>query len=196
MNTPRGPDGPPEASQVCSRWCKFTVLLLWRWMTFTAFCWCLYLARDSSSFVLARLPEHAARFQRAEIILWSSRGLMKGRAGGLKSTWEHCFLRHAACLSDPQRVPSWFSSVQSVITVAGWLHNTMRISQHSQCFPCVVSFLLYSDSLRLCALKTRMKTSRPWFDISPVSVARFVLDRTGHMVTFGLSHTVHLNVLN
>lgn len=160
MNTHPRPDRPtngsPEASQACSRLRKFTVFLLWRWPTFTALCQCLYLAHDSSSFVLALLPEHTARFQRAEIILelW---GLVKGRAGGLKSIWVHCFLKQTPCLSGPKRVPSWFSSVQSVITVAGRLHYSMHISQHSQCFPCVVSFLLYSGSLKQCALPNKWK---------------------------------------
>lgn len=49
--------------------------------------------------------------------LW---GLLKGRAGRLRSTWVDCFLRYAACLSGQQRVPSWFSSVQSLITLC-WL---------------------------------------------------------------------------
>lgn len=45
-----------------------------------------------------------------------------------------------------------FLQSSHVITVAGWLCYSMCISQHSQCFPCVVSFPLYSDSLKLCAL--------------------------------------------
>lgn len=44
-------------------------------------------------------------------------GLLKGRAGRLRSTGVYCFLRHTACLSGRRRVPSWFSSVQSVITL-------------------------------------------------------------------------------
>lgn len=87
--------------------------------------------------------------------LW---GLVEGRAHRLKSTWVQCFQRQAACLSGLQRVPSWFSSIQSVITVAGWRHYSMCISQHSQCFPCVVSFLLYPDSQKLRALQKQMKT--------------------------------------
>ncbi len=153
-----GPDAPagssPEASQTCSRLCKWTVFsseVDWHLRRF-------HLAHVRSSFVLALLPEHAARFQRAEIIVWSSGAWWRAEP----AAWS--FLRRTACLSGLQRVPSWFSSVQSVITVAGWLHYSMCISQHSQCFPCVVSFLLYSDSPKLCALQKRLKTLRHWFD--------------------------------
>lgn len=85
-------DSSSEASHACSRLCKLTVFLLWSWLTFTAFCQCFYLAPDRSSFVLAPLPEHAARFQRVEIIPWSSGGLVKGRAGELKFSEARCLL--------------------------------------------------------------------------------------------------------
>lgn len=61
--------------------------------------------------------------------LW---GLLKGRAGRLRSTWVYCFLRHTACLSGLQRVPSWFSSVQSVITLC-WLATLQYV--HSPALP-------------------------------------------------------------
>lgn len=99
----------------------------------------------------------------------------------------HCFLRHTARLSGLQRVPSWFSSVQSVITVAGWLHYSMCISQHFQCFPCVVSFLLYSDSLKLCALQKQLKTLchqlDTWlsvFTVLSLSESNYIMNRTGY----------------
>lgn len=56
-----------------------------------------------------------------KIILWTW-ALGEGCvwATGLKSRWTYCFCE--ACLSG-QRVPSWFSSTQSVITVVGWPHT-------------------------------------------------------------------------
>lgn len=159
-----------KSAPVCANF-----FFLWRWLTFTAICQFLYHVLVSSSFVLALLPEHVARFQRAEIIPGSSGGLLKGRAGGLKSTWVYCFLRHTACLSGLQRVPSWFSSGQSVIILAGWLHYSMCISQHSQCFPCVVSFLLYSDSLKLCALQKQIKTWVTGLSLSSVSLHSYTV---------------------
>lgn len=102
-------------------------------------------------------------------------GLVKGRTCWLKSVWAPCFLRHAACLSGLQRVPSWFSSVQTVITLAGWLHCSMCISQHFQCFPCVVSSLLYSDSPKLCALQRQIKTWVTGLSLSSVSLHRYTV---------------------
>lgn len=101
--------------------------------------------------------------------LW---GLEKGTTCRLKSLWEPCFLRHTACLSGLQRAPSWFSSVQTVITLAGWLRYSMCISQHFQCFPCVVISLLYSDSLKLCTLQRQIKTWVSGLSLSSVSLHR------------------------
>lgn len=70
-------------------------------------------------------------------------GLVKGRTCRLKYVWVPCFLRHTACLSGLQRAPSWFSSVQTVITLAGWLPYSMCISQHFQCFLCVVPIVFW-----------------------------------------------------
>lgn len=119
--------------QAWSCMCKWTL----------TFCQCFYLTPDRS-FVLALLPEHAGRFQKAEISTgaWSR----ASRAGELKSEYT-VFWGRLPAYQALQRVPSWFSSVLSVITVAGWLHYSVCISHHSQCFSCVVSFLLYSDSV-------------------------------------------------
>lgn len=122
--------------------------------------WCILWSVSLSTYLMTNLPLFWQCCQISEswdntVELW---GLVEGRAHRLKSTWVQCFQRQAACLSGLQRVPSWFSSIQSVITVAGWRHYSMCISQHSQCFPCVVSFLLYPDSQKLRALQKQMKT--------------------------------------
>lgn len=140
-------------------------VLLWRWLTFTPVCGRLYLCSWQLFFCFgtaARTRSQISESWDNTVQLW---GLVEGRAAGLKSTPVHCFLKCTACLSCPQRVPSWFSSVQSVITVSGRLLCSMCISQHSQCFPCVVSFLLCSNGLKLCALQKEMKTLHNCFDI-------------------------------
>ena len=139
--------------------------LLWSWLAFTCALPVILPCSWQILFCFGTAPWTCSQISESwnnTVEFW---GLVKGKACGLKSTWVHCFLRHTACLSGPQRVPSWFSSVQSVITVAGWLSYSMCISQHSQCFPCVVSFLLYSESLKICALQKQMKTLRHWFDV-------------------------------
>lgn len=77
------------------------------------------------------LPKHAGRFHRVEITAWSygacRRAGLAGRPGF--SPRVRCFPRHTACLSDAQRVPSWFSSARCVITLADRARHSRSFSQ-------------------------------------------------------------------
>lgn len=92
----------------------------------------------SSSFVLAKSAQTCSQISESSDKR-SRRALTEGRARRGRSPWRWCLLRRWGCLSNSQKVPSWFSSLCSVITCAGSLHYSVPIFQHSQCrhFPIV-----------------------------------------------------------
>lgn len=114
--------------------------------------------------------------------LW---GLLKGRAGRLRSTGVDCFLRHTACLSGRQRVPSWFSSVQSVITLC-WVATL----QYTHFLALPIFFLVFTAS-HYIFIAWRNKWRPCVTDSTLASV--FCQSYTGNsgkfMVTFGWLYT-------
>lgn len=136
VNTPRGPEGPSGWGVVTS---PHLLVVKSRFLSSKK--------PDRHSrprsrqlfplFPAPALPKHVGRFQRVEITasveLW---GLQQGRAGPgplARRPAQVCectvFPRHTACLSEPQRVPSWFSSACCVITLTDWARRSRSLSQ-------------------------------------------------------------------
>lgn len=86
----------------------------------------------------AWLPKHVGRFHRVEITAWSCGACRRAGAAGWPPAEVHecaVFPRHTACLSGPQRVPSWFSSARCVITLADRARHSRSFSQALPVFP-------------------------------------------------------------
>lgn len=96
-NTPSGPGRPTDRrlQHTCS-WFRIITVLFWCWLTSTHICSKNYSTPDTS-FVLALLSVQAARFQRAEIILWSSGAGRRAEHAAWKNDMSAMFLE-AHCL--------------------------------------------------------------------------------------------------
>lgn len=142
--------------------CRF---LLWRWLTFTAIRQYPHHILLSSSFVLAKLPGHVVRFQRAEIM--RARGpCRRAEPEGPKSMT--LMFAEALCLLIKPTEGSFLVFFSLVCNYLCWLTPLQRA--HFPSTPSVVTFLLSLDSLKPCSLRPDTRT-RHRFDGWQSSVA-------------------------